>query len=36
MKERWLLARITAPFLGTFSRPRTHGRKVLKRSGPTT
>lgn len=26
MKERWLLARITAPRFGTFSRPTTTGR----------
>ena len=36
MKDRWLLARITAPSAGTFSRPRTRGRSRTHSSGRMT
>jgi hypothetical protein len=36
MKERWLLARMTGPVSGTFSRPVTWGRKSTKTSGRST
>jgi hypothetical protein len=35
-KERWLLARIAAPEVGTFSTPRVQGLKIKRRRGPST
>ena len=34
MTERWLLARIAAPFAGMFSSPVTQGRNVERTYGP--
>lgn len=36
MKDRWLLARITAPCRGTFRRPTIRGRHSSRASGVTT
>jgi hypothetical protein len=36
MKERWLLAMMTPPVFGIFACPVTHGRKAVRRRGPTT
>ena len=33
MKDRWLLAMMNGPVAGTFSRPRTCGRKSSRNSG---
>jgi hypothetical protein len=33
-KERWLLARIAAPEVGTFSTPRVQGLKIKRSKGP--
>ena len=35
-KERWLDARIAAPWAGTLSSPLTHGRNSVFRTGPRT
>src|SRR5689334_6549101 len=32
-KDRWLAARMTGPVRGTFSAPRTSGRKAIRESG---
>src|SRR5450755_2718380 len=34
-KDRWLLAMIAAPCVGTFSRPTTFGRKISRRLAPS-
>ena len=33
MKDRWLLAMMNGPLAGTFSLPRTCGRKTSRNSG---
>ena len=33
MKDRWLLAMMNGPLTGTFSLPRTCGRKTIRNSG---
>jgi hypothetical protein len=35
-KERWLLARIAGPEVGTFSTPRVQGLKIKRSRGPRT
>ena len=36
MKDRWLLARITGPVRGTFSRPSMTGRQITREIGEST